>query len=156
MCRFTAYQIWKMQVSAWIDRRRERSLLNRGSQLSAGEGVLSRRHEIVGRARWWISMNENTLQCVIKTNSNMNNSLIIGESFFLLYLARLYRVFFPPDDPPTLVLHDSLSLSFCLTYIRNIAPRGNFLSSLSLLHPQTYNLLPLSLFAPTLLAIILT
>jgi len=35
-------------------------------------------------------MNENTLRCVIKKNSNMNNSLIIGEGFFLLYLSRLH------------------------------------------------------------------
>lgn len=51
-------------------------------------------------------MNENTLQCVIKTNSNMNNSLIIGESFFLLYLARLYRGFF--------FLPTTLRRSFCM------------------------------------------
>lgn len=74
------------------------------------------------------------LQCVIKTNSNMNNSLIIGESFFLLYLARLYRFFFSLDDLPTLVLHDSLSLSLSLflAHIRNIAQREFSFLSLSL------------------------
>jgi len=60
------------------------------SQTVASESVLSRKHEIVGRARRWITMNENTLRCVIKKNSNMNNSLIIGEGFFLLYLSRLH------------------------------------------------------------------
>lgn len=112
---------------------REESIESR-SQMSVDEGVLSRRHEIVGRARRWISMNENTLQCVIKTNSNMNNSLIIGESFFLLYLTRLYRFFF---------LLTTLRRSFCmilflslsLAYIRNTA-QGEF-SSFSLTFTST-------------------
>jgi hypothetical protein len=63
------------------------------SQTVASESVLSRKHEIVERARRWITMNENTLRCVIKKNSNMNNSLIIGEGFFLLYLSRHMGLF---------------------------------------------------------------
>lgn len=96
------------------------------SHMSAGESVLSRRHEIVGRTRRWISMNENTLQCVIKTNSNMNNSLIIGESFFLLYLAHLYRFFFSRrlSDARSV----SLSLSFTLQLTFETSPERKFFS----------------------------
>lgn len=125
VCRFRAVSGMKNASFGLNWSVREESIESR-SQMSVDESVLSRRHEIVGRARRWISMNENTLQCVIKTNSNMNNSLIIGESFFLLYHACLYRFFLLT----TLVLYDFLSFSFSLAYIRNIV-QGEF-SSLSL------------------------
>lgn len=146
----------------WIGE--ERSLLNRALKRPlANENVLSRKHQIVGRARRWISMNENTLQCVIKTNSNMNNSLIIGDSFLFLYIA-LYRFFFLYDSP-TLNLSLYFSMCLCTSHylflslslvLFEILPRGNLtLTSPSLIHfPLTYTRpLSLSLFASTLIII---
>lgn len=61
--------------------------------------------------RQWISMNENTTQYVTETNSDMNNSLIIGKNFFF-YLARAFIGFFPSSK------HSSLSLSLSFRIIR--------------------------------------
>lgn len=76
-------------------------------------------------------MNENTVQCVIKTNSNMNNSLIIGESFFPFCISFAFIGFFFLDDPPTLV-RMSLSLSLFVSLPSSHSkhrPEGIFLFS---------------------------